>query len=219
MEITGEVIRTVAASGVATILLVGCVSTWQSQDAVTPTTYQLPGSRVGRGVGNLKRLVVLPAFVEGVGDWDCARNDETFKDRFVDSSLAFLSRSKGYRVSRVKPPVQQDPDSRSLNPPLFEEYTKNLLEDTSQWGSPSTKAALAAGRIGVAFNVDGIVLLRANNGRLFFLAPTLTLQAWIFEAKTGRIVWKGQTWTPDCYRRYESVFSDLENAVPDVMVR
>lgn len=208
----------------------GCVHNWQSDESVTPLTFKLPASRTGRGVGNLKHLVVLPALYnagwsESFSGVFCVTKAEFIRNDMAVQTAKFLAGSKDYRIvveDRVAEgaPVTADKD-------ILKEYSSRLFE--ARGGSPSAEAADLARRIGAIYKADGIVLVRGDytsedpitvSLMLFGMAkPGLTVEAWIFEAGSGRVVWRGRSWAPGCRWNVEPVFTDLENAIPDVMMR
>ena len=220
----------VIVSAVA-LALAGCAHNWQSTEAATPMTFALPASRVGRGVSNLKRLVVLPALYNAgwTGSFAkvaCVTSADAIRGAFAGAAANFLARSKDYQVVVAEERVKED-GTAGAEREYLGEYSRRFYE--VRGGSPSAETAALARRIGVAFNVDGIVLVRGDYTSedpitvplmLFGIAkPGLTVEAWIFEAGSGKTVWMGSSWGPGCYSNVEPVFGDLENAIPDVMMR
>lgn len=211
--------------------LSGCAHNWQSGEAATPMTFKLPPSRGGHGVGNLKHLLVLPALYnagwsESFSGVLCVTKAEFIRNDMTGQTAKFLASSKDYRIvapgDRVaeSAPAPADKD-------LLAEYSRRLFE--ARDGSPSAETADLARRIGAIYKADGIVVVRGDytsedpisvSLMLFGIAkPGLTVEAWIFETRSGRVVWRGSSWAPGCHWNVEPAFTDLENAIPDVMMR
>jgi hypothetical protein len=215
----------------AALSLSGCAHNWQSGEAVTPMTFKLPELRVGRGVGNLKHLVVLPALYnagwsESFSGVPCVTKAESIRNAMADQTAKHLASAKDYRIAVIADRVVDGAPAPG-NKDFLTEYSRRLYE--ARDGRPSAEIADLARRIAVIYKADGIVLVRGDytsedpitvSLMLFGMAkPGLTVEAWIFEAGSGRVVWRGSTWAPGCHWDVEPAFTDLENAIPDVMVR
>jgi len=215
----------------AALSLSGCTRNWQSGEAAIPITFKLPPSRVGRGVGNLKHLVVLPALYnagwsESFARVYCVTSAEFIRNAMAGQAAKFLASSKDYRIVATEDRIVEGA-STSAEKDLLAEYSRRLFE--ARDGSPSAETADLARRIGAIYKADGIVLVHGDytsedpitvSLMLFGMAkPGLTVEAWIFETGSGRMVWRGSSWAPGCHWNVEPAFTDLENAIPDVMLR
>ena len=199
-------------------LVQGCASSWHSDAAATPVTYRLPESRIGRGVGNLKRLVVLPVVFDGgiiasFSKQSCAGQQDWLKETFIADTARILSKKKDYRIVRADDPGLAGTNSKSL---------KLQLGETTQKLHSGSVATVA--EVGAAYNADGIVLLRADYGSTIInpLITRLVLEAKVLEVKSGRTAWSGSYWNVadmSCPVHVEALFAEIENAVPDVMIR
>ncbi len=215
----------------AALSLSGCAHNWQSGEAVTPMTFKLPESRVGRGVGNLKHLVVLPALYnagwsESFSRVHCVTSAEFIRNAIADQTAQFLANSKDYRIVVTEDRVVEGAPAPG-NKDLLTEYSKRLYE--ARDGGPSAEIADVARRIAMIYKADGIVLVRGDYTSedpitvplmlLGVTKPGLTVEAWIVEAASGRVVWRGSSWAPGCHWNVEPAFTDLENAIPDALMR
>jgi hypothetical protein len=91
-----EILSRVAAAALAAFLLGACASTWQTEEAVEPRSYSAAADNVPRYAGKLRRLIVLQAVVEPVGE-SCARSSPGELAPWVDEeALAYLTDWKGY---------------------------------------------------------------------------------------------------------------------------
>lgn len=190
-----------------------------------------PDDQVARGVGNLRRLAVLPVVI----DQDSCAWPEVAHD-LDESSIRFLRDWKGYELVR---PAQLDPSWR-LARRLGEWQEKNAGN-----GKPANDLQAQIVAIARDSGADGILVIHASpectggtDAGLLSLPARLaeslnrTLSAGIYEAGHGAPVWyrqvQPQGWDPTRYasrppprfetrQAAETLFGPLENAVPAVL--
>jgi hypothetical protein len=229
-----EVLRHAAAAALAAFLLSACTSTWQTEEAVEPRSYTVRGDNVPRYAGKLRRLVVLQAVVEPVGE-SCARSSPGELVHWVDEeALAYLTDWKGY----VALAGQDDALVRALGP----------------WQARSPRArfpgeALAAQlrAHAAAHAADGVLVLHAAPQCIDMVDALLNVfvigmpsfyskafgrdfSAGLYGAD-GALVWQAYDRlgpfdeTPQSRSRksvaesVESLLALLENAVPEILLR
>jgi len=161
---------------------------------------------------------VLPVVFDGglvasFSKRSCAVQQDWVKEKFITDTVSVLQKKKDYRPVRADDPALPGGGRATLKLPL-DEYARRL-----QSGNPAVAAEL-----GAAYNADGIVLLRADYGSAIFspLSTRLVLEARVLEVKTGRAAWSGSYWNLAdmlCPVYVEALFAEIENAVPDVMIR
>lgn len=218
-----------AAAVALSLLLAGCGA---APDPVRPADAGGPvarGDPAARGVGQLRRLVVLPvAYTPGDCEWPDAA------PRLDQAAVLFLRDWKGYEV--VRPPRADS--------------ALRLARDLAEWqrtagAGASPPAALRNPLTGLARDLagDGVLLIRAAPACAGTAAKALTaiasvvgskdatLEAAAFEAGSGAPVWRSAIrpalWEgaqppsgPSAYamqRAIEEVFQPMENAVPAVL--
>jgi hypothetical protein len=93
-----ELLRRTVAAVLAAFLLNACTSTWQSEEAVQPQSYAFAGDNVPRYAGKLRRLVVLQAMVQPVGESCARRVPSEIADWVDEEARAYLADWKGYVV-------------------------------------------------------------------------------------------------------------------------
>lgn len=125
----------------AVLSLSGRTHNWQSDEAVTPMTFKLPASRVGRSVGNLKHLVVLPALYnagwsESFSRVYCVTSAEFIRNAMAGQTAKFLASSKDYRIVVAEDRIVELA-STPAEKDLLAEYSRRLFE--VRGGSPSLR--------------------------------------------------------------------------------
>ena len=209
----------------------------QTREQITPASYQDYQSDVPRSMGLLRRLVILPPQFVYVHNYKRQPEKEAqCCARMLTQASAFLRDWKGYeiilyyenqtpgRTEISQVPGQPDPSLQ----PLFE-WTKISKSSSSTPADVKTLVANICRPVGA----DGLLVLQGYkrpfstyNFALCMLTASLTwpllfveekeeLQAHIFEAATGNLVWS-------CRQKYcneEQLFSSLENAVPAALIK
>ncbi len=191
-------------------LLLACSREWRTDAPVQPATYTAPAYRAANSVGRLGRLAVLAvdlhleadAAAQARPDWRASR------DRLARALQLevrdYLVQKKGYDALVVDEPAPaRDEDSmRAIGGRLRVDGVV-LVE---RWFKKPWSTAKA---------VMNVFLL---NVPLFQALSALNLRVSIYEAASGRLVWRHEL-TGEMEEGKEpldlaAVFGDLENAVP-----
>jgi hypothetical protein len=217
----------------------------QTQGKVTPSTYNDYQSNVNRSVGLLRRLLVLPPQYTVIHLLNRKPEmDASLSTLMREGATAFLRDWKGYEIipylkiqdkgGQEAPPAQSPPDPGLKTiyewaehaevdaPPPAE--VKNLISDLSR-----------------RFGTDGVLVLKGFHkaaNPLFVPAAILTVglamplammdakwevKAHIFEASSGRIVWRSRLNLLDRSGQFtrkdvERLLGSLENAAPVALI-
>jgi hypothetical protein len=221
--------------------LFGCASEWRTDQPVKPTTYRLPAYRSERSVGNLRKLAVLPVRIRRVGTFSVVKQDERWEAAVAHDAASYLSREKGYETVPVAD------ENGAWRPELIgkpEHGSMEHLKETWEAARSEEDIAAAAGMIGRALGVDGVVSMWmeeydtgslaggtlwgfANilllNGPLFYMILHTNAEAVIYETYSGQPVWRSKL-SGDPERRGQTAvipafFENLENAIPARLVK
>lgn len=191
--------------------LAGCAP-WQTQQVVTPSSYQHSRAQVERSVGQLRRLAVLQIQQQAPRDCHAGSDGEAHFTAVPEEVLVRqLTQEKGYEV--VVPDIAGLPPSLALNPQAFlsEAVQWHVTDETAPVG-PATRQLL--GHLRQSKQVDGLLVLRVSSTcanadrklRGFMSVMTLGLHAkwpdprtlelysactaWIYETAKTRLVWQ-----------------------------
>ncbi len=228
--------KTLTLAALVTALLAGCASHWESSERATPMTYTAPESRADRGVGNLRRLLVLPAvhsytpFMPGVTlPASQERSAQIMAPRLEGVAVRHLSNVKGYEAVHWQAP------DREAGKSFTAQELNALSESLVSWPVFGSRAGgderALIERIGRAFHVDGMLVIRSvysdslfSPGLMMFGVgrPGLRVEGGIYETATGRIMWQGAFWqggSSDGHSEIRGMFRDLENAIPAILVQ
>lgn len=228
-----------AASALLIAALAGCSSTWQSGEAVTPTSYAAGADAVPRYAGKLRRLVLLPVFYEPVAS-ECSPRPVAELARTLDvRARAYLVDWKGYDVLEAgdAPPG----DARAA---LARDLGRwQVREPEARLPPPQLRAPLR--QLAAARGADGVVVMHAAPECIGALDITLNLLAVgmpnfygkalgrnfsgaLYESATGALVWQRRVSTgprneglgqDDAQGVIENLFGLLENAIPEILLR
>jgi hypothetical protein len=199
--------------------------------ARVPSVASSPEDQVARGVGNLRRLLVLPVVIDqGSCNWPEVARD------LDEAAVRFLRDWKGYELIR---PARLD-DAWKLARRLGE-----WQEGDVEKGKPPGELRARLIAAGTDAGADGVVAIHASpecpggaDAGLLSLPSRLaeslnrTLSAGIYETATGRLYWhrhvRPQGWDPVRYgsrppprfetrQAAEGLLGPIENAVPAVL--
>lgn len=192
-------------------LLMGCAP-WQTQQVVTPSSYQHSRAQVERSVGQLRRLAVLQIQQQAPRDCHAGSAGETrFTAAPQEVLVQQLTQEKGYEV--VVPDIEDLPPGLAFNPEAFlsEAAQWHVTDETAPVG-PATRQLLD--HLRQSARADGLLVLRVANTcanadrklRGFMSVMTLGLHAkwpdprtldlysactaWIYETAKTRLVWQ-----------------------------
>lgn len=230
-------LRRVAAAALVALTANGCMSTWQSQETISPQSYSVAADRVPRYAGKLRRLVVLEAVVEPVGE-SCARRYPSEIPAWVDEEArAYLADWKGYVVLAARDAALVG----ALGP--WQARTPR----TAEARRPDEKLAAQLRSHAAAHAADGVLVLHAAPQCLGMADAMLNVfvigmpsyyskafgrdfSAGIYGAD-GALVWQGyghlgpldETAGARSRRHVmesvESLLGLLENAIPEILLR
>ncbi len=225
----GRVILPVALA----LLAAGC-RPWQTQDPVTPVSYERSYEQVPRNLGRLRRLAFVP-LVEPVSDKCAGASGGTpvFDDRTsrAPDVTRVLVEQKGYELEPIT-------DGNSADLLATEaEGRERLIEDLQAWVELDKKPP-EAGSSGHAFavelvsrhDVDGILLVRFgdqcasmavfwNNLKARSPQNIPTAADWVvlLEAATLRPVFRAGGWGWLRETRADRALDQLEPAIPKLL--
>jgi len=218
----------------AATLLAACSSTWESGEPVQPATYVAGEDAVPRYAGKLRRLAVLGAVVEPVGE-KCVRRYPAAMAGWIDEEArAYLADWKGYAVLAAR----EDALVRALGP--WQARTPEARQPPGPLGGQLRALAAAQG-------VDGVLVLHATPQCIDMTDAMLNVfvvgmpsfyrkmfardfSAGIYDAG-GALVWQryghlgplDQTESSgsraNAAASVESLLGLLENAIPEILLR
>jgi hypothetical protein len=211
------VIRGFTIAWIAIALLAGCATEWRAEKPVRPMTYDLPGYRAERSVGNLRRLAIMPAQMKRVGLWGlpvaAAPGESPLSGKGLsDGAAAYLAEQKGYETIPV------EGDGGVWRPEILARPEHGSVEELKAvWDAARTDSEVEAAvrRIGRALDADGIVAMWAEyvaarrgdtatevtvvilnfflaNAPFFYGMSHRYAEAVIHETASGRPVWRIQ---------------------------
>jgi hypothetical protein len=225
-------------AALAAAALAGCSSTWQSGEPVQPASYSAGADAVPRYTGKLRRMVLLPAVVQPVGE-SCARYVSPEAGAWLEQDArAFLADWKGYEV---------------VAPQAAGAGERALARELGAWqqagpkdAAPPAPLAARLNALAVAQRADALLVLYsapecygttdAVLAALLIGAPSLIAKATgrdfsagIYDA-SGTLVWRRHVglgpinteWglrRADAAQAIEHQFGLLENAIPEILLR
>ncbi len=221
-------------------IICGCRYHSQTDEPVTPVTYEAPQYRSDSSIGNLRRMALMPIEITSYkGKYDSKKEQLTAARSYEDECANYLASNKGYEIV-----VLRDTGERCQSG-LVEnvEYicNKELYEKWKRT-TKKKKTVTTIREIGRAINVDSILVIwikerRINEGNwgwigclnvflmnipLFYHIIAPDVGASIYETVTGQPVWSeahslaGEMGTSDFL---VDIFADLENAVPRLLIK
>jgi hypothetical protein len=111
----------------SSLFLGGCGGAWQTNQLITPSSYQTSRGQIPRTVGKLRRLAVLPIWQQvGCGK----RRPEIaidFDRPFFKASVKYLSSVKGYEI------ISLDPSRYPMW--LLANQNQRFLDEIAKWSS------------------------------------------------------------------------------------
>ncbi len=218
----------------------GCRYHSQTDEPVTPLTYEAPKYRSASSIGNLRRLAMMPIDIKSYkGKYDSAKDQLTAALSYEDECANFLTDEKGYEIV-----VLRDLDENCRNGLLENVKCICNKELYQKWKTTTEKkkTATTIQEIGRALNVDGILVIwikerRIHEGKwgwrgvlnialmnipLTYHAVAPDIGATIYETTAGQIVCReahsvfADTAAASCL---VDLFADLENAVPRQLIK
>lgn len=234
LRLPAAALRAALLAGSAALLAAGCTSTWQTEEAVQPQSYAVAGDKVPRYAGKLRRLVVLEAMVEPVGE-SCARRFPGEFSGWVDEeSRTYLADWKGYVVL----PGRDAALARALGP---------WQARNPQAHRPDAALAEQLRAHAAAQSADGVLVLHAAPQCIDMADAMLNVfvigmpsfyskafgrdfSAGLYDA-SGALVWQGyghlgplddtaqSRSRASVAESVESLLGLLENAIPEILLR
>ena len=216
----------------------------QTREKVTPSTYNDYQSNVNRSVGLLRRLLVVPPQFTLINFWNRKPEMEASQRTAMrEGATDFLRDWKDYEIIQYRQiqdkggqeaPEAQSPPDPELKP--IYEWAENSEVDAS----PPAEVKNLISDLSRRFGTDGVLVLKGFHKAahpLFVPAAILTvglamplalmdakleLKAHIFEASSGRIVWRSRIGLFDASKpirqEIERLLSSLENAAPAALI-
>lgn len=213
----------------------GCASTWESESVPSPQTYTPPPDQLERGVGRLRRLWLIPAVVHSTDCPDTPSDPELARQ--LDAAVKrYLEGWKGYEV------VNPAPATADMGL-IADQLGAWQAGETGDGTAPASTQLDGARQTARGAGVDAFVVLHARlrclntaDIALYFMIIGMpnwrsklfekNLSAGIYEAHSGRLVWKRQVnvlhpnvgggTTPGGWAGL--LFDNLENALPAVLL-
>lgn len=215
------------------LALGACATTHTTQEGreAEPITYRAAPDALGRTVGNLRRLLVLPLQLDASPERDkCLEpcDPDALREAIQRQAERYLVDWKGYEV---------------LAPGAGHAAQAAALREALKRGDAQGQASAAAlvRELGRAAEVDGVVLVEGS-ARFLSKAETASwyytfalsipfsmarlgsrLEARIFSTATGELVWGSGLrvgGSPEAFHGDygEGLFSPIERALPEVMI-
>ncbi len=228
-------------------VMCGCRYHSQTDDPVTPVTYEALQYRSESSIGNLRRLALMPTELKSYkGKYDSEKNQLTAALSYEDACANFLTDEKGYKIV-----VLRDVDEKCKNG-LLENVECICNQDLYQkWKKSSVKkkTTSAIQEMGTALNVDGILVIWNKERQdlddweqlwkaglfalsnipllftpIYYYTMTPDIGAWIYETATGELVWSAvdSLYPSETFHdsgRIVNLFTDMENAVPRQLIK
>ncbi len=227
---------------ILTLVLTACATTWQTEQPVTPSSYQTTRERIPRTVGKLRKLMVLP--IRRNAPKVCRGDGEItidYDDANYTAAAEYLATQKGYEVMRL----DTARNAAWLNP---EQNRDSLLEITEWFGKknahaiPGPLTGELLRNIRTADAADGLLIfvvqmdckkantpMRTINAVLSLgiselpydydaFLPRVIFRISILETAESRPVWgkyHSRDWSGKTDEEY--LFEDLEPAVPKIL--
>lgn len=222
------------------LTICNCTYHYQSQDPLTPVTYETPLYRSADSVGILRRLALLPMEIKSYkgGKYEAANDQEAAALIYEGACANFLTEKKGYEIVVVR-----DADKKWRSELLKNSGYDNIQDLYQEWrqGTAEKHTAMVIQKLGRALNVDGVLVIWVKQEKpwgltegilnivlidipLFYHMASPDIGAWIYETSTGRLVWREEyslfdvvdTITTDSVI---NLFTDLQNAIPQQLLK
>lgn len=235
---------------VVLLMLSACAGrdVWVQKAEITPVSYRLPSETLGRNIGRLRRLVLVPgvfeANFEGEDDPERARGALKWA---LSLGADYLRGERGYEADVLA----SDPKGDGAQPVVLDEPLRACIRTLRAWSTESSRGdtppatvTSCVKKIADPYAADGVVVLDGFIGSdsewrviLVFLTASLSwpllmwqfdleLDAQIFETFSGKIVWRGsfnreaaEEKDIDMYEAVRTLFEPLEHAVPKVLIQ
>ena len=217
----------------------------QTREKVTPSSYNDYQSSVNRSVGLLRRLLVLPPQYTVIHILNRKPEmDVSLSTAMEEGATSFLRDWKGYEIIQYRqtqdtggqwaPPAQSQPDSGLKTiyewaenaevdaPPPAE--VKNLISDLSRrFGADGVLVLQGFHKAASPLLVASAILTVGLAMPLALMDAKWEAKAHLFEASTGRIVWRSRLNLLDKNGQFsradvERLLGSLENAAPAALI-
>lgn len=219
------------------LVMCGCTYHSQTEEPVTPLTYEAPQYRSVNSIGNLRRLALMPIEITYYkGKYDSAKEQLTVALSYEVACANYLTNDKGYEIV-----VLREVDEKCRNGLLENVECICNQELYQKWGKMTAKKKTASviQEIGRMLNVDGIIVIWIEEQKpwtweavlnialmnipLIYEIISPNIGAWIYETATGQLVWSEKhSIEPGVSSNLENLvnlFADLENAVPRQLIK
>jgi hypothetical protein len=228
-----ENLRRAASAALAVLILGACASTWQSGEAVQPQSYAVAGDNVRRYAGKLRRLVVLEAMVEPLGE-TCARRypgeiagwvDEETRAYLIDWKGCVVLGGRDAALVRALGPWQaRSPEVRRPGEALAAQVRSHAAAQAADGVLALHAAPQCLDMVDAMLNV--FVVGMPNYSKAF----SRDFSAGLYGAD-GALVWqryghlgafyetKESPPRQEVARSVESLLGPLENAIPEILLR
>lgn len=225
---------------IASLLFAGCAA-WQTDQPVTPSSYQFSREKVPRTVGKLRRLVALPIrhdAPEICGQHAALTID--YEHKRFKQAVIYLTEHKGYETLHLDTDRYRTWLAAGQNQAFLSELA-DWAENSGEAVSPGAATQALLARMRALDAADGLLVFDIHNtcvlanpaGRAFFGVFTLGLSEWlpggdtkkiyevyrlaILETASSRPVWRKQVLTdPDVQRYSWKGTSAIENLFEDL---
>lgn len=228
------------------LTMCGCTYHSQTDEPVTSVTYELPQYRSASSIGNLRRLALMPIELTSYkGQYNSEKDQLTAALSYEDACANFLTDKKGYEIVVLR---DVDEKCRNGLLENVECICNQELHQKWKKTTAKKKTASAIQEIGRALNVDGILVIWYKGRKaeedlegwekpafaflnvallftpFFYNEMSPDIGAWIYETATGQRVWSeahsisASGFSP-ASERLVNLFTDLENAVPQQLIK
>jgi hypothetical protein len=240
--------KAVAALGALMVLALGSgcsAKVTQTREKVTPSSFHDYQSSVDRSVGLLRRLLVLPPQYTVIHILNRKPEiDASLSTAMREGATSFLRDWKGYEIIQYRqpqdkggqwaPPAQSQPDPGLKTiyewaenaevdaPPPAE--VKNLISDLSRrFGTDGVLVLQGFHKAASPLLVASAILTVGLAMPLALMDAKWELKADIFEASSGRIIWRSRLKLLDASKQFpraevERILGSLENAAPAALL-
>jgi hypothetical protein len=224
----------------------GCSpKTTQTQEKVTPSSYDNYQSNVKRSVGFLRRLLVVPPQFTLINFWNRKPEmDASLSTAMREGATGFLRDWKGYEIipyrqiqdkgGQEAPPAQSQPDpglktiyqwaeNSEVDAPPPAEVKNSVLDLSRRYGADGVLVLQGFVRPPHSWIVASTILTASLTWPLLFIDQKSELKAHIYEASSGRIVWRSRVncispRKPFPRAEVERLLGSLENAAPAALI-
>jgi hypothetical protein len=232
------------------LLMTMCSCTYHSQteEPITPLTFEAPEYRSANSIGNLRRLALMPIKLHSYkGKYDSEKDQLIAALSYEDRCANFLASDKGYEIVVLRDLDRNCRNGLSKN---VECICSQELYQKWQKATAKKKTVPIIQEIGRALNVDGVLVvwkkerrfkldpmsrgwkatseailnLALLNTPLVYNIVTPDIGGMIYETATGRLVWHKERssmaeQSSTFHGQIFNLFVDLENAVPRQLIK